>query len=76
MATPALAKDFKEFLKSLNSNITSTVFPREKIESFRRHLVRVLASCLMAFEDWPSLSVAQIKRLIDFAHTHREQPNP
>jgi uncharacterized protein (DUF433 family) len=27
-------------------------------------------------QDWPSLSVAQIKRLIEFAHTHREQPNP
>jgi len=27
-------------------------------------------------EDWPSLSVAQIKRLIEFAHAHREQPNP
>jgi uncharacterized protein (DUF433 family) len=24
-------------------------------------------------EDWPSLSVAQIKRLIEFAHTHRGQ---
>jgi uncharacterized protein (DUF433 family) len=27
-------------------------------------------------EDWPSLSVAQIERLIEFAHAHREQPNP
>lgn len=28
-------------------------------------------------EDWPSLSVAQIKRLIEFAHAHRrEQPHP
>jgi uncharacterized protein (DUF433 family) len=27
-------------------------------------------------EDWPTLSVDQIKRLIEFAHTHREQPNP
>ena len=27
-------------------------------------------------EDWPSLSIAQIKRLIEFAHTHRGQPNP
>ena len=27
-------------------------------------------------EDWPSLSIAQIKRLIEFAHDHREQPNP
>lgn len=27
-------------------------------------------------EDWPSLSVAQIKRLIEFAHAHREHPNP
>ena len=27
-------------------------------------------------EDWPSLSLDQIKRLIEFAHTHREQPNP
>jgi uncharacterized protein (DUF433 family) len=26
-------------------------------------------------EDWPSLSTAQIKRLIEFAHAH-EQPNP
>ncbi|HEY3740753.1 MAG TPA: DUF433 domain-containing protein [Bryobacteraceae bacterium] len=25
-------------------------------------------------EDWPSLSLAQIKRLIEFAHTQREQP--
>ncbi len=25
-------------------------------------------------EDWPSLSIAQIKRLIDFAHAHRGQP--
>ena len=24
--------------------------------------------------DWPSLSIAQIKRLIEFAHAHREQP--
>jgi len=27
-------------------------------------------------EDWPSLSLAQIKRLIEFAHAHRVQPNP
>ena len=27
-------------------------------------------------EDWPSLSIAQIKRLIEFAFAHREQPNP
>jgi uncharacterized protein (DUF433 family) len=27
-------------------------------------------------EDWPSLSIAQIKRLIEFAHAHRGQPNP
>lgn len=27
-------------------------------------------------EDWPSLSAAQINRLIEFAHAHREQPNP
>ncbi|HEY1948119.1 MAG TPA: DUF433 domain-containing protein [Bryobacteraceae bacterium] len=27
-------------------------------------------------EDWPSLSVAQIKRLIEFAHARRGQPNP
>ena len=27
-------------------------------------------------EDWPSLSPAQIKRLIEFAHAHREQPSP
>ncbi|MBV9154933.1 MAG: DUF433 domain-containing protein [Acidobacteriaceae bacterium] len=27
-------------------------------------------------EDWPSLSVAQIKRLIEFAHANREQLNP
>ena len=27
-------------------------------------------------EDWPSLSIAQIKRLIEFARAHREQPNP
>jgi len=27
-------------------------------------------------EDWPSLSIAQIKRLIEFALAHREQPNP
>jgi uncharacterized protein (DUF433 family) len=27
-------------------------------------------------EDWPSLSLAQIKRLIEFAHAHRGQPNP
>jgi len=27
-------------------------------------------------EDWPSLSLAQIKRLIEFAHALREQPNP
>ena len=25
-------------------------------------------------EDWPSLSVDQIKRLIEFAHAHRGQP--
>jgi uncharacterized protein (DUF433 family) len=27
-------------------------------------------------EDWPSLSVAQIKRLIEFAHADRPQSNP
>ena len=27
-------------------------------------------------EDWPSLSVDQIKRLIEFAHAHRWQPRP
>jgi uncharacterized protein (DUF433 family) len=27
-------------------------------------------------EDWPSLSVAQIKRLIEFARAYRELPNP
>ena len=27
-------------------------------------------------EDWPSLSIAQIKRLIEFARAYREQPNP
>ena len=27
-------------------------------------------------EDWPSLSVAQIKRLIEYAHARREQPKP
>jgi uncharacterized protein (DUF433 family) len=27
-------------------------------------------------EDWPSLSADQIKRLIEFAHTHRVQPTP
>jgi uncharacterized protein (DUF433 family) len=27
-------------------------------------------------EDWPSLSTAQIKRLIEFARAHREQLNP
>jgi uncharacterized protein (DUF433 family) len=27
-------------------------------------------------EDWPSLSIAQIKRLIEFANAHREQSNP
>ncbi len=27
-------------------------------------------------EDWPSLSIAQIKRLIEFAHAHREQSYP
>lgn len=27
-------------------------------------------------EDWPALSVAQIKRLIEFAGAHREQSNP
>jgi uncharacterized protein (DUF433 family) len=26
-------------------------------------------------EDWPSLSIAQIRRLIEFAHAHRGQPN-
>jgi uncharacterized protein (DUF433 family) len=26
-------------------------------------------------KDWPSLSVAQTKRLIEFAHAHRVQPN-
>lgn len=27
-------------------------------------------------EDWPSLSVAQIERLMEFARAHRGQPNP
>ncbi len=27
-------------------------------------------------QDWPSLSLAQIRRLIDFANARREQPNP
>jgi uncharacterized protein (DUF433 family) len=27
-------------------------------------------------QDWPSLSTAQIKRLIEFARAHREQPTP
>ncbi len=27
-------------------------------------------------EDWPSLSINHIKRLIEFAHAHREQPTP
>jgi len=27
-------------------------------------------------EDWPSLSVDQITRLIEFAHAFREQPHP
>lgn len=27
-------------------------------------------------EGFPTLSVSQIKRLIDFAHTQRAQPNP
>jgi uncharacterized protein (DUF433 family) len=27
-------------------------------------------------EDWPSLSVAQIERLIEFAHTQRRQAHP
>jgi len=27
-------------------------------------------------EDWPSLSVAQIERLIEFAHPHRGQAHP
>jgi uncharacterized protein (DUF433 family) len=27
-------------------------------------------------EDWPSLSITQIERLIEFAHARREQPNP
>ena len=27
-------------------------------------------------EDWPSLSIAHIKRLIEFAHAYREQPRP
>ncbi len=27
-------------------------------------------------EDWPSLSVSQIRRLIEFAHAYREQANP
>ena len=27
-------------------------------------------------EDWPSLSVDRIKRLIEYAHAHREQPRP
>ena len=27
-------------------------------------------------EDWPSLSIDHIKRLIEFAHANREQPTP
>ena len=27
-------------------------------------------------EDWPSLTADQIKRLIEFAHAHREPPHP
>ncbi len=27
-------------------------------------------------EDWLSLSIVRIKRLIEFAHADREQPNP
>jgi uncharacterized protein (DUF433 family) len=27
-------------------------------------------------EDWPSLSVAQILRLIEFAHAHRGRAHP
>jgi uncharacterized protein (DUF433 family) len=27
-------------------------------------------------EDWPSLSLTQVKSLIEFAHAYREQPNP
>jgi uncharacterized protein (DUF433 family) len=27
-------------------------------------------------QDWPSLSLAQIERLIEFAHMYREQRNP
>lgn len=27
-------------------------------------------------QDWPSLSLAQIKRLIEFAYAYRAQPNP
>lgn len=27
-------------------------------------------------EDWPSLSIVQIKRLIEFAHAYRGQPHP
>ena len=27
-------------------------------------------------ENWPSLSIAQIKRLIEFAHAQLGQPNP
>jgi uncharacterized protein (DUF433 family) len=27
-------------------------------------------------EDWPSLTVDQIKRLIEYARAHREQPSP
>ena len=27
-------------------------------------------------EDWPSLSVDQIQRLIEYAHTYREQSHP
>ncbi len=30
----------------------------------------------IAHEGFPSLSVAQIKRLIEFAHAQRGQPNP
>jgi uncharacterized protein (DUF433 family) len=27
-------------------------------------------------EDWPSLTVAQIKRLIEYARAYRQQPHP
>ena len=27
-------------------------------------------------KDWPSLSIEQIERLIEYAHVYREQPHP